>query len=326
MSDGPLMQIGVSISHHDHDYVERRGGHVFFSHLRGAPARARYREAALRRAEALHAQAWATGATPEETCGAGLITLQRAVFAAEDLAVLLHALAEDDPEAAADPASGAGREIWPRLVAVTIRDQNAVFAGIVRDPAQALRAFRLPPDEVLARESLAPAAEAAARPLRDRTGRRWAGMLLRLAGFWLTYGNIAKATMHGFAAIAGRQVTEPPGAGFLASNVRAPAGPFVLMVNSHLRGTDVRTPSTPLEMTPERVRDFRRSGSVAVKLAAELCETLAEGIELGYAYGIPNLLADRLNAADQAALADAQRAAADAEVADVGGPYPEAAP
>jgi hypothetical protein len=46
------MQIGVSVSHHDHDYVERRGGHVFFSHLRGAPARACDREAALRRAEA----------------------------------------------------------------------------------------------------------------------------------------------------------------------------------------------------------------------------------------------------------------------------------
>jgi hypothetical protein len=298
------MQIGVAITHHDHDYVERRGGHVFYSHLRGAPERAAYRASALLRAEALHADAWATGASAETICGAGLITLQRAVFATEDLSVLLHALAEDDPEAAGVPDSGAGTEIWPRLVNVTIPNQRVLFSGILSDPTQALRAFRLPSDEVLAREAYAPAADAAARRLRDRTARRWTVMLQRLATFWLAYGSIAKATMHGFAAIAGRQVTEPPGAGFLARGIRPPAGPFVLMVNSHLQGTDVRTPGKAIEMTLERVRDFRRSGSLAVKLTAELCETLARSIELGYGYGVPNRLADRLDPVDQAALAD----------------------
>lgn len=300
------MQIGVSISHHDHDYVERRGGHVFYSHLRGASARATYREGALRRAEALHADAWAKAASPEVICGAGLITLQRAVFAAEDLAVLLHALATDNPEAAAEPDSGSGAEIWSRLVNVTIPDQHAVFSGILSDPSEALRAFRLPTDEALEGESLAPAADEAARRLRERTARRWTMMLQRLATFWLSYGSIAKATMHGFAAIAGRQVVEPPGAGFLARGIRPPKGPFVLMVNSHLQGTDVRTPSTVVEMTPERVRDFRRSGSMAVRLTAELCETLARGIELGYGYGVPSLLVGRLSLADQLALAEVE--------------------
>lgn len=301
------MQIGVSISHHDHGYVERRGGHVFFSHVRGAPARARYRDAALRRAESLYDHAVDGGDTPEHVCGAGLIVLQRAVLAAEDLAALLHALAEDDPAAAADPASDAGREIWPRLVSVAIPDQVAVFAAIAQEPATGLRAFRLPPDDVLTQEGLSDAASGAARRLRDRTARRWSGMLVRVARFWLTYGSAAKSTMHGFAAIAGRQIVEPPGAGFLGEHVRAPSGPFVVMVNSKVEGTAVQTPTMVVEMVPERVRDFRRSGSLAVKLTAELCAGLAEGIERGYAYGIPPLLADRLSLADQQALSDAQR-------------------
>jgi hypothetical protein len=300
------LRIGISIAHHDHDYVERRGGHAFFSHLRGAPDRARYREEALRRGERLYHEAVTTSAVPELICGAGLIVLQRAALAVDDLAVVLHALAEDDPEAAADPASNAGAETWPRMVSMTIPDEIALFSAIAEDPGQALRAFRIPPDEVLARELLAPAGQAAPRRLRDLTAARWGMMLVRVARFWLTYGSAAKATMHGFAAIAGRQITQPPGAGFLAQNVRAPDQPFVVMVNSNVEGTNVQTPQVVVAMTPDRVRGFRRHGTTAVKLAAELCAALVEGIERGYAYGIPPFLAHRLSEADRHALREAQ--------------------
>jgi hypothetical protein len=309
------LQIGISMLHHDHDYIERRGGHAFFSHLRGAPDRMRYREEALQRGERLYHDAVAAGGTPEEICGAGLIVLQRAALAVDDLAVLLHAVAEDDPEAAADPASEVGAEIWPRMVGMTIPDEIALFSAVGADLGQALRAFRLPPDEVLAREALSPAAEAAARRLRDRTALRWGVMLTRVAQFWLAYGISAKATMHGFAAIAGRQITEPPGAGFLGQGVRPPAHPFVLMVNSQVEGTNVQTPQLVLAMSPDRVRDFRRQGSTAVKLAAELCASLAYGIEHGYAYGVPGLLANRLSEADRDALAETQRDEVDEEEA-----------
>ena len=160
------MQIGISILHHDHDYIERRGGHAFFSHLRGAPGRARYREEALQRGERLYDDAVAAGGTPEEICGAGLIVLQRAALAVDDLAVLLHAVAEDDPEAASDPAADAGAEIWRRMVSMTIPDEIALFSAMAVDLGQALGAFRLPPDEALAREALPPATEAPARRLR----------------------------------------------------------------------------------------------------------------------------------------------------------------
>ena len=87
-------------------------------------------------------------------------------------------------------------------------------------------------------------------------------MLTRVAQFWLTYGVAAKATMHGFAAIAGRQITEPPGAGFLGQGVRPPLDPFVVMVNSKVEGTNVQTPQLVVAMRPGRVRDFRRQGAL----------------------------------------------------------------
>jgi hypothetical protein len=300
------VQFGVRIHHHDHGYVERRGGHAFFSHLRGAAGRGRYREEALRRAEAMHQEATVEDGTPERICGAGLIVLQRASLAAEDLATLLHALAEDDPEAAADATSGIGKDVWHRLTSVAIPDQRRVFVEIAQDPSAGLRPFRLPPDDVLAGEVLAPEAANAARRLRDLTAMRWMSMLQRVALFWLNYGDVAKSTMHGFAAIAGRQIREPPGAGFLGEDVAALEDPFVVMVNSTVSDNEVQTPRTTLRLTTANVSGFRRCGSLAVRLTQELCDTLAAGIDMGYAYGIPPRLAHRLSPAEQEALNDAQ--------------------
>jgi len=95
------LQIGISILHHDHDYIERRGGHAFFSHLRGAPDRTRYREEALQRGERLYDDAVAAGGTPEEICGAGLIVLQRAALAVDEFLTAPQAKTEPVGEAVA---------------------------------------------------------------------------------------------------------------------------------------------------------------------------------------------------------------------------------
>jgi hypothetical protein len=297
-----VVQFGVSIEHHDHGYIERRGGHAFFSHLRGAPGRARYREEALRRAEAMHGDAVADGAPAERVCGAGLIVLQRAALAAEDLASLLHAVADEDPAAALATTSDAGKAVWERLTSVKIPDQRKVFLDIAHGPSVGLRAFRLPTDDVLAEEGFAADAMDAGRRLRDLTAARWMSMLHRVAVFWLRYGDIAKSTMHGFAAIAGREVTEPPGAGILGEGIVAPDAPFVVMVNSTVAGTVVQTPHTLLPLSVGNVSGFRRCGSLAVRLTRELCETLAEGIDTGYAYGIPPTLSRRLSPSELQAL------------------------
>jgi hypothetical protein len=296
------VEFAVSITHHDHAYVDRRGGPAFYSHVRGAAGRAMYRERALRRAEAMYEQAAAAGESAESICGAGLIVLQRAALAGEDLGALLYALAEDDPEAAADADSTAGREIWSRLTGANVPALRAVFADILKNPTTTPRAFRLPPDAALDSEDLSGEAKAAARVLRERTARRWVVMLARVAAFWLNYGDTAKSTMHGFAAIAGRQITEPPGAGVLGEGVVTSAEPFVVMVNSSAAGNNVSTPLLTVQLDSQRVRGFRRAGSTAVKLTHELCETLATGIEGGYAYGIPPRLEHRLTTSEREAL------------------------
>jgi hypothetical protein len=103
----------------------------------------------LQRAERLHNQAIANDDGPERICGAGLIVLQQAVLAVEDLVVMLHALAGEDPEAAGDPTSHAGEEIWGRLDNMSVGDQLKLFGAIVHEPSIGLRVFRLPPDQAL---------------------------------------------------------------------------------------------------------------------------------------------------------------------------------
>jgi hypothetical protein len=250
----------------------------------------------------MHLEAVADGAPAERICGAGLIVLQRAALAAEDLATVLHALAEDEPAAAAVVSSDAGKAVWERLTGVKIPDQRKVFLEIAHKPSAGLRAFRLPTDDVLAEEGLTADAMAAGRRLRDLTASRWIGMLHRVAVFWLHYGDIAKSTMHGFAAIAGREIAEPPGAGILGEGIVAPDEPFVVMVNSTVTGTVVATTHTLLTLSVRNVSEFRRCGSLAVKLTRELCEALAEGIKTGYAYGIPPTLSRRLSASELQAL------------------------
>jgi hypothetical protein len=77
------MQIFGTLRHHDHDYVERRGGFELLTHLRRAPARVKYRREAIERAYSRFQRAEAEQRPEPECCGPGLLVLQRAVLAAE---------------------------------------------------------------------------------------------------------------------------------------------------------------------------------------------------------------------------------------------------
>jgi len=296
------VQLGLKIQHHDHGYLERRGGHAFFGYLRGAPARGHYRRNAIQRAVELHARAVASDGSPEEVCGAGLIVMQRVAFATEDLGGLLHGLANDVPAVAGNPNAKPNTEIWTRLTGVRVPDHRAVFEGVLRDPTSALRAFRLPTADDLAAEEPDPEIRVASVRLRDLTAERWTRMLTVVARFWLQYGDFAKATMHGMPAIASRQLTESPGAGSLARDVAIPERTFTLMVNSTVSGSVVHTRKTPLILDSERVGYFQRAGNQATKATRELCEMLAKSIEDGYAFGIPPRLAHLLTNAERDAV------------------------
>lgn len=136
------MQIGINLAHHDHDYVEKRGGHVLWSHFRGAPARCSYRRAALQRAFELYERAVSQGAAPDATSGPAL------------LGRLLHSLH--------------GMPSWQKLIAVTLEDLDEVYREVVTSPDAALRTFILPHDSALAAEPrLTEPQRSAIRELRD---------------------------------------------------------------------------------------------------------------------------------------------------------------
>ena len=88
------------------------------------------------------------------------------------------------------------------------------------------------------------------------------------------------------------------------------------------RGRTLRRRRLVAAITPDRVRDFRRHGSTAVKLAAELCGR-SRNIERGYGYGVPGLLANRLSEADRNALAQAHRDQAAEDDTVISWPDPE---
>lgn len=71
------MKIGLSLKHHDHEYVEQRGGFLLLTHMRAADGRASYRQAALDRALA--------GFDSPTGAAAGFVVLQRAMLCVEDL-------------------------------------------------------------------------------------------------------------------------------------------------------------------------------------------------------------------------------------------------
>jgi hypothetical protein len=80
------MKMAVVVQHHDPEYVERKVGWPLYTHLRGAGPRSASRAEAIERAWGSYRRAAARGSPGSELGGLGLIVLQRALLAAEDLA------------------------------------------------------------------------------------------------------------------------------------------------------------------------------------------------------------------------------------------------
>jgi hypothetical protein len=301
------MEIGIRLQHHDHDYVERRGGHLLWSHFRASSARSEYRLGAIAAAVALYEERMAEG-LDQEAGGVALLVLQRALFACEDLARALNGLL-------AGPS-------WQAVVTAKLPALDGIFACVLSDPDSVLRAFALPPDEWLDREHRGqPAVRRALEDLRNRTRRRWTRQLETVASFWLQRRRIAKATMHGFPFIAGDLVREPPGAGVISDHARDDGRhPFAVAVlsSAHHAQARVHTEIFTIPLDRGAVATFQRAGKVAARCAESLGMTQANSIERGYAYGIPLDLLDRLSTGDQrilTALVEEQR---DSDAGDSG--------
>jgi len=222
--------------------------------------------------------------------------MQRALLAAEDLGGVLSAFRADDP--------------WTELRATAIDRIDEAFEWTVVHPIEALpKVFLIADRGALEEEGLAEGDIDTLMRLRERTVQRWNRMLETSASLWLSLRHVAKATIHGFPIWAGDFVFKPPGAGQLSEGLpQSPYGRCALLVTSteHYTGnsTEIRSHRSPVRLDREAVARYARDGKVAARLYAEICDSQAQSRTLGYAAGIPFLLARSLSASDRERLAD----------------------
>lgn len=275
------MKIGFALKHHDHAYVERRGGFLLLTYMRGVQGRADYRRDALDRALAAYDER-----TSSEACAAGLVVLQRALLCAEDLGRLLYALA--------------GPDAWTRLRSAKLGELDETFVTITSDGGQFRReAFRLPTPTVMAEEGWDVADQAALHRLCALVDSRRMRMLSAVAGLWLSHSRVAKATMHGLPVLAGKYIVEPPGAGSIGNGIVDPGVPFSVVLSTTARDTAVHTDLQTLAMDRSSVAAWRRDGVMATRVARDLCDAQAGSIMGGYGVIVPTDLVARLSVEDQ---------------------------
>jgi hypothetical protein len=295
------MQLALKIAHHDHAYVERRGGHVLYSYMRQASARGAYRRAALERAFARWLEASVGDQRLPSLSGVGLIVMQRAFFAAEDLGRLLVAL--DDPPS------------WERLTDATLPALDAVFARVMTDPDRALAPFLLPTATDVLDEGLDQITREGLLRLAQLAAERWVRQLQAATRFWGTARPFAKATMHGFPLIAGSLVTGPPPAGALTDRLRLPSSPswaLALVSEMDHQRHQVDTTSIPIPLDASALGMAVRAGKAATRVTEGLAEAQTTSIDGGYAITVPLALIHRLPEKQQAAVEKASRGASPA--------------
>ena len=281
------MRAAIAVKHHDHDYVEKRGGWELYTHLRAAPSRVRARREAIDRAGQLYEAAVTEGVSADARNGRALIVLQRTLVALEDLGGLLHAFRGSDP--------------WNRLRNARYDELDEAFEAAASDPDVVITRLGLADRETLTAEGL-PADQAAAFwRLREITAERWRRGLQTSSSRWLAQRVVAKATMHGFPIVSGPQLIGPPGAGEIAENVPLPkTNEFVMALVSTVQANRVATQQWIVELDEPEVQATRREGRAAARLYGELCEMQAQTIEMGCAASVPLRPTRWLSAADQA--------------------------
>jgi hypothetical protein len=257
-----MMQLAITLDHPKPAYVEQRGGFAMLTYLRGTPKRAEHRRISVRRAHERFLTAQEEQRSNAETGGLGLLVLQRALLAAEDLGRLLHAL--DGPEP------------WERLRTAKIPDLDLAFSRVASRSTEVIeRIFRLPSEADLEGRAQDAVQNRGLLWLRDNAERRWSDMLTRASWLWLEHRNVAKATMHGFPVIAGAHIEGPPGAGELAVGIRRQTERYAVAVTSKVRGKEILTDRTTVVLGERAVGSFARHARVAIQATVELADAQA---------------------------------------------------
>ncbi len=217
----------------------------------------------------------------------GLIVVQRAVLAAEDLGGLLYALRGTDP--------------WTDLRAATIDAVDAAYQWATTQSVDALeRVFVLPDRATLDQEGLPHDLIPPLLRLRALEISRWTQMAETVGSLWASLYGIAKAMMHGFPIFAGSLIFEPPGGGSLAEGIRASRSgrSAVAAVSRQVRpppGGEIRTDRLPVALDRKSVERYCRGGKMAARLYAEICSLQAESRMNGHALSVPLRMARHLD-------------------------------
>lgn len=254
------------------------GGAALYAHLRAVPSITDFRRSAIRRAEKLYDVRLAAAAREEEISGLGLLVLQRAMFALEDLGALLHAFT--------DPPS------WSGLVSYNLDALSGTFDALFAGGDEAIaRAYLLPPDEALENEPGMTAQQTEAiRALRDEALRQARERLERVAELWRMFHRHAKKTVHGLGFLAGTTVVEPPGAGRIGDLLGEPEErPFVVSLETTVSDTTehVNTELQAIVVDRNNVGVFVDAGLAACDASDFFASGRLHGLETNHAFTVP---------------------------------------
>ncbi len=271
------------------------GGAALYAHLRAVLSITDFRRDAIRRAERLYDERLAASADEREISGLGLLVLQRAMFAVEDLGGLLHAFT--------DPPS------WSGLVSYNLDGLSGTFDALFAGGDEAIaQVYLLPPDDALEAEpDLTAEQREAVRALRNEALRQTRERLERVAELWGMLHRQAKKTVHGLGFLAGTIVIEPPGAGRIGQLLGdQQERPFVISLETTVndKAGQVNTELQAIVVDRTNVGVFVDAGLAACDASDFFASGRLHGLQTNHAFTLPIGVIDDLPAETAAVLRD----------------------
>jgi hypothetical protein len=277
----------------DSSYIEEKLGRELYSQMRGMPRVAEFRRQAVARAYRLYEQAVATGASEPEATGVGLLTLQRALLACEDLGALLYALG--------------GKSHWLRFTSYTATDLDETFAALQARDLDVRTLWSMPSDEAIAAEpGITDDQREAMRKLRELTAAEIEERLDSISSFWVLQRVSIKNISHGFSVVPAIFLVEHPGAGVLSDQVdldhkRPFAASLVSSLDEETR--TVETTTYTIDLSGEAIGLARDIAETACDLLERLAEAWRVAVESHNLFVLRKDLIERLSDDGQAAIA-----------------------
>jgi hypothetical protein len=287
-----MRELRIEVRDADPAYVEEKVGAELYVHLRAVPRNVELRRRAIERAYGIYKAARAD--EPEPRRGAfGLLVLQRAMLAVEDLGGLLYAYAEP-------PDFG-------RLVSYDLADISGLFDRLLNDRTAVPGLYGFPTLEAIEAEpGLTDEQRRAMGRLRAATLAHVRQSLATVRHFWLTLHFEAKKTMHGVGFIAGHHALAPPGAGMVSALVDPRhVRPFAVTLDTHVdhATSHVNTKVGTVDLSAAAVGRMRDAGLAACTATEIFAAGRLHGLQTNHAYTLPRTYLDELEPAHQLILA-----------------------